>query len=209
MDFEHVELSDRVYSRVKEMIFTGQLKPGQKLIQEKLSADLGISRTPLLKALQRLESELLVESIPRRGMYVKKIDLQDIIDVFECRVVIEGLAAKLAAQQATDEQIKALEAIFKPYHHQESIDADAYESSDRDFHSMILKMSSNKVVQRLEMLGNIHFIAYQVGLVRPPELTLKDHTRIFNAIKNREPEQAEQAMKDHLLASLELLKKVG
>jgi len=70
---EHVELVDRLYLTVKQMILDQQLVPGQKLVQEKLATELGVSRSPLLKALQRLESELLVESFPRRGMYVKQL----------------------------------------------------------------------------------------------------------------------------------------
>ncbi|MEO0733057.1 MAG: GntR family transcriptional regulator, partial [Bacteroidota bacterium] len=67
---EHVELGERVYLAVKKMILDQELKPGQKLVQEKLAERLGVSRSPLLKALQRFEAELLVTSIPRRGMLV-------------------------------------------------------------------------------------------------------------------------------------------
>ena len=76
---QHNNLSRPVYERLKGMIANGMLSPGQKLIQEKLATEFGVSRTPLLKALQSLEHEMLVESIPRRGIYVRQISMQEMI----------------------------------------------------------------------------------------------------------------------------------
>ncbi len=78
---EHVDLSLRVYDSLKGMILSGKLVPGQKIVQMKLAEEIGVSRTPLLKALQMLEHELLVESIPRRGMFVKAMKPQELIDL--------------------------------------------------------------------------------------------------------------------------------
>lgn len=203
---EHIELMDRIYMRLKEMIFNQELKPGQKLLQEKLAEELGVSRSPLLKALQKLEGELLVEKIPRRGMYVKSMSLKEIIDVFECRAVIEGLSAKLAAALATTEQIEELNALFSPFEGQTKIDASAYANADRIFHTKIMKYSGNAVILRLEVLSNIQLKAYQTGLLRPPEETLAEHFEIIEAIANRDGRSAEQAMRWHIETSLEAFK---
>ena len=176
---EHVELVERVYASVKRMIFDQELMPGDKLVQERLARTLGVSRSPLLKALQRLESELLVESIPRRGMYVKGLSPAEVIDIFECRAAIEGLSAGLAAEHCTDEEAQGLRAIFEPYFRRRRIGKEAYARSDREFHDRVMVLSRNSVVRRMEMLNSIQLRAYQAGLLRPPAETLNEHMGII------------------------------
>ena len=207
MDLEHIELTDRIYSRVKKMIFDQELLPGQKLLQEKLSAELGVSRTPLLKALHRLESEMLVESKPRRGLYVKQMSVQDIIDIFYVRSVIEGLSARLAAGRLNQNQIERLRQLFLPFRGQQSIDRSEYEKSDREFHSSIMHYSNNKIIPQLEMLSNIHLHAFQAGLLRPPEETIDEHFAIIEAIATGDGMGAEKAMRAHIDKSREALQK--
>jgi DNA-binding GntR family transcriptional regulator len=205
MELEHVELTDRIYSRVKKMIFDQELLPGQKLLQEKLSADLGVSRTPLLKALHRLESEMLVESKPRRGLYVKKMSVQEVIDIFYVRSVIEGLSARLAAGRLNQNQIEKLRQLFLPFRGQQSIDISEYEKSDREFHDSIMHYSNNKIIPQLEMLSNIHLHAFQAGLLRPPEETIDEHFAIIEAMAMGDGISAEKAMRAHIDKSREAL----
>ena len=200
---EHLELVDRIYLKIKEMIFNQQLKPGQKLLQEKLAEDLGISRSPLLKALQKLENELLVEKIPRRGMYVKSMTLKEIIDVFQCRAVIEGLSAKLTTPLIRAEQIQELKRLFQPFLKIKSIDAGTYAKADRAFHANIMKWSGNAVITRMEVLSNNQLRAFQAGLLRPPSETLKEHFSIIGALEKRDSSSAEQLMRSHIERSLE------
>lgn len=202
---EHLELVDRIYFEVKRMIFDQRLKPGQKLVQEKLSEELGVSRSPLLKALQRLESEFLVEQIPRRGMYVKRMTEKEIIDVFQCRAVIEGLSARLATGVIDSAGIDELRGFFRPFQGQESIEMAAYAEADRAFHTRIMQWSGNAVILRLEVLSNIHLKAYQAGLLRPPEVTLPEHFGIIEAMAKGEDELAEQRMRAHIERSIEAL----
>lgn len=194
----HVELVDRIYASVKQMIFNQDLKPGEKILQEKIAAQLGVSRSPLLKALQRLESEMLVQSIPRRGVFVKKLAVQEIIDLFQCRSVLEGLSARLAAERATPDEVECLRSFFAPFEHQSPIDGDAYARVDREFHDAIMHIGGNQVVARLEMLSNIHHQAYQVGLLRPPEETLSEHIGIVDAIAAHDGDTAETLIRSHI-----------
>ncbi len=199
---EHIELVDRVYLRIKEMIFNQDLKPGQKLIQEKLADSLGISRSPLLKALQKLEGELLVEKVPRRGMYVKSITLKEIVDVFQCRAVIEGLSARLTASLITPEQVRELKNLFEVFKNVENIDALAYANADRLFHANIMKWSGNAVITRMEVLSNNQLKAFQAGLLRPPQETLAEHFAIVEALQTGNGALAEQLMRGHIEQSL-------
>lgn len=195
---QHLELVDRVYQEIKQMILDQDLVPGQKLVQEKLAAQLGVSRSPLLKALQRLESELLVESIPRRGVYVKQLAPREIRDIFACRAVIEGLSARLAAERSSVSDIKLLHECFQPFVGAKEIDPVDYAKEDRKFHRLILKLSGNAVIDRLELLTNIHLVAFQVGLLRPPEETLAEHLGIIEAIGKGESAKAELLMRQHI-----------
>ncbi|WNJ17862.1 GntR family transcriptional regulator [Pontibacter sp. G13] len=199
---EHVELVDRIYLKIRQMIFNQELKPGQKLVQEKLAAQLGISRSPLLKALQKLESEMLVESIPRRGMYVKQMDPAEIQDIFQCRAVIEGLSARLCAERLTPDQIQTLKDCFAGFDGDGPIDPKTYAESDRAFHTHLMQWSGNAVVLRLEILSHIHLSAYQVGLLRTPSETLGEHLAIIDALEAGNGTLAEQLMRTHIEDSL-------
>jgi GntR family transcriptional regulator, vanillate catabolism transcriptional regulator len=117
MDFtiEYQDLSYKAYLQLKELILSGKLKPGEKIPQEHIAQKLGISRMPLHKAFQMLENELLVKSIPRRGIYVKEPNLQEIADAFECREALESVACHRLVESASDEDIDQLENLFTPF----------------------------------------------------------------------------------------------
>lgn len=202
---QHNDLSQLVYERLKEMIESGALAPGQKLVQEKLAAALGVSRTPLLKALQSLEYEMLVESIPRRGMYVRQISMQEMIDVYDCREAVESMALKLAIERATDGEILKMKKIFEPFIHTTSIDATKYRKADELFHDLIIDLSKNPVLKKMSQVSDIHKRVYQYGLIRPPEETLAEHIRIVDAIMNRDFTTADHELRNHIGFSREKL----
>lgn len=202
---EHVDLSLRVYDALKGMILSGELEPGQKITQMKLAEEIGVSRTPLLKALQILEHELLVESIPRRGMFVKKMKHEEIIDAFDCREGLEGIAARLTAERITDSQLRRLEKLFAPFKNQTDISVKDYGRADQQFHRLLIQFSGNQILPRIEMVGNIHIISYNRGLIRPPEETLPEHDAIVNAIAKHQSDLAEQHARAHLRKSRDVL----
>jgi DNA-binding GntR family transcriptional regulator len=194
----HDDLSKPVYDRLKEMIEKGMLPPGQKLIQEKLAASLGVSRTPLLKALQSLEYEMLVESIPRRGMYVKQISAEEMINVYDCREAVECMAVRLVIERASDAEILKLKKIFEPFIKTASIDPDKYRKADEQFHDMIIDLSKNPILKKMSNVSDIHKRVYQFGLIRSPEDTLIEHIRIAEAILNRDQEMAYLELRNHI-----------
>ena len=138
-------------------------------------------------------------------MYVKSMGLKEVIDIFQCRAVIEGLSCRLAATQITAEQVEQLRACFKPFVKQDPIDVEAYAEADRNFHTKIMKWSGNAVILRLEVLSNIHLRAYQAGLLRPPKETISEHFAIIEALEKRNGKKAEQLMRAHIERSLEAL----
>lgn len=201
----HNDLSKPVYNRLKEMIEQGDLQPGQKLIQEKLAADLGVSRTPLLKALQSLEHEMLVESVPRRGMYVRQISTQEMIDVYDCREAVESMAVKLLIDRAEDKQLDALKIIFRPFVDLNKIDTGYYAKADEKFHNMIIELSGNPILKKMSGLSEIHINVYRLGLLRSPNDTLIEHEKIVEAIIKRDYKKADREIRNHIDLSRKVL----
>ena len=109
---EHENLDQKVYETLRNMIIERQILPGEKISQEKLTQELGISRTPLVSALKFLEHEKLVASKPRRGYFVRLFSSQEMVSIFELREVLEGLAAKRAASNITEKEIETIAAYI-------------------------------------------------------------------------------------------------
>lgn len=200
------DLSSEVYRRLKEMILTSELKPGEKLIQEQIAAMFGISRMPLHQAFQMLENEMLVEKIPRRGFFVTVVDTQRLIDAFEVREALEGVAARLASQSISLDEIKYLRSLFTPFIGVEEIDIKAYSKADQLFHDSILKICGNQILRRLEVISNITLHTYRGGLIRKPEETLPEHLAIIEAMQNGEAKLAERLIKKHSRKTCKLLR---
>ncbi|AUP80594.1 GntR family transcriptional regulator [Flavivirga eckloniae] len=202
---EHTSISEPIYLKLKQMILNGELKQGEKIVQEKIAEQLGVSRTPLMKALLTLENEYLVKSIPRRGMYIRSWDEKEIIDIYVCREAIEGMAARLLAQSKDDNAIEQLKACFNPFLASEKIDLDAYTNADEMFHSLLIKLTGNAPLDKIYFFGNIHEKVIGHGLVRPPEETLDEHFKIIKAIEAGDEDKAEQYAREHIKKSRELL----
>jgi len=198
------DLTVHIYGRMKEMILTGRLKPGQKVVQEKLARELGVSRTPLIKAMKILENEMLIESIPRRGMVVKQIGVKEILDAFYCREALECLGVRLAARNITDDQIARLENMFVPFLDDiENVDFDLYRKTDQKFHVDLMECSNNQVLRKINFMDNVLLLSYQqLGLVRAPAETLPEHLQIIDALKKRDAVLAERVMREHIQFSI-------
>jgi DNA-binding GntR family transcriptional regulator len=208
----HENLDTKLYNRLKTMILERKLTPGEKIYQDKLAQDFGVSRTPLVNALKYLEHEKLINSIPRRGYFVRKFTNVEMIHIFEVREVLEGLAARRASIDITDAQIKRLNDFFKNFKDPKHLnDYKAYSREDRRFHNFVIDIGSREFLKSILNTYNVLAFSYQVdaseGLVRPPSETLKEHQAIIKAISNRDPIQAENNMRIHLRKSLEQLKK--
>lgn len=208
----HENLDQKAYSILKDMITERKLLPGEKIPQEKLARDLGISRTPLISALKFLEQEKLVESIPRRGFFVRLFSREEMVYIFELREVLEGLAARRAASNITDSQIKQLKIFFKEFANQKNIsDYKGYAREDRRFHNFVIDVGAKEFLKSVLLTTNIISFSYQVlhseGLVRPPNETILEHLAVIGAIKKRDSEAAEELMRQHFKKSLIYLKR--
>ncbi|CAB1059163.1 Transcriptional regulator, GntR family [Olavius sp. associated proteobacterium Delta 1] len=209
---QHENLDQKVYSILKDMIIGRKLLPGQKIPQEKLARDLGISRTPLIGALKFLEQDKLVESVPRKGFFVRLFSKEEMVYIFELREVLEGLAARRAASKINDSQIIKLNSFFQHYVKQKNIsDYKGYAREDRRFHNFVTEVGAKEFLKSILLTTNIISFSYQVlpseGLVRPPNETIQEHLAMIEAIKGRDSEAAEELMRQHFKKSLAYLKR--
>ncbi|WP_136481594.1 GntR family transcriptional regulator [Cognatitamlana onchidii] len=202
---EYQNLNEPVYIKVKQMILNGELKQGEKIVQEKIADLLGVSRTPLMRALLALENEYLVESIPRRGMFVRSIGEKELFDIYVCREALEGMAARLLATSKDTEAVLKLKQCFDSFTGVDEIDIDTYTRADERFHSILIKLTGNTPLDKIYFFGNIHDKVIKRGLLRKPEETLEEHIKIIGAIEKGEPELAEKYAREHIKNSRILL----
>lgn len=188
------------------MILANEFEPGAKLKQEHIAKMFGVSRMPLHRSFQMLENEMLVESIPRRGYFVTKVTYNQLIDAFECREALEGLAARRAAQNITKDQLEYLYSLFLKFNKVKNIDANEYLEADQEFHNMIMLISGNQMLNKLEMLGNNTIRTFRGGLLRPPNETLPEHLEILKALENKDGELAEKLIREHDRKSTDTLR---
>jgi DNA-binding GntR family transcriptional regulator len=185
---EHENLDQKAYEIIKNMITERQILPGEKIPQEKLAQELGISRTPLVSALK---------------FFVRLFSKQEMVSIFELREVLEGLAAKRAAANITDKEIEILNGFFRPFSESTNItDFRAYAKEDRRFHNFITEIGAKEFLKSILQTYNFITASYQYlsseGLVRPPNETIEEHLAVIKAIGERDPDAAEELMRRHL-----------
>jgi DNA-binding GntR family transcriptional regulator len=207
---KHENLDNKVYRQVKTMILEQKLEPGTKILQEKLAQDLGISRTPIVNALKKLEQERLITAIPRRGFYVRRFSREEMIRIFELREVLEGLAARRASQRISESQIRKLKGFFRGLDVSgDPASVEGYGKEDRRFHHFLIELGGDDLMSRMletyRVITFSYLVGFPGGLVRPPKETLPEHLAIIDAITKRDPDRAEQTIRLHFKRSREKL----
>lgn len=208
-----VSLRKRVFDHIQNDILNGKYQPGDSLIETRLSAELGVSRTPIREAIRQLELEDLVQTIPNKGAIVKGISPQDIKDIYTIRMMIEGLAARWAAEKITPEELKELrEALeFEEFYTMKN-DVAHLGKYDFKFHDIIFKASKSKPL--MHTLSTFHHYVQRArnASFETPGRALKaleEHRNIYNAIAAGDAERAEKLTTEHVYnASLNLLNNV-
>lgn len=195
-------LSSQAYQRLRHMIVTLQLEPGELINEAALIEDLQLGRTPIREALQRLANEGLVEQRARRGLFVANFSITDLHQLFELRRTLEGYAAALAAQRATRADVEALEATLRPL---DSLGADAgvgaYIDLDAAFHQGVARAAHNKfLVATLWRLYTLSLRVWYLALnsIGPMRPAIEEHRRVLTAITRRDSAEASAAMQQHI-----------
>lgn len=207
-------LHSRVFNQIRNDILNGVYEPGESLIETKLSEELGVSRTPIREALRQLELEGLVQSVPNKGVTVKGISEQDIQDIYTIRMLIEGLAARWAAEKITPRELEELkEAVDLEEFYTKKHDYNHLLKFDTRFHDIIFRAS--KSMPLMHTLSTFHHYVQKarkasMSSPRRAEEVLDEHKAILQAIMEGDAEKAERLTTEHVRnASLNLLKKDG
>jgi DNA-binding GntR family transcriptional regulator len=195
-------LRELVFETLREAIINGVLKPSERLMEVQLAEELGVSRTPVREAIRKLELEGFVVMIPRKGAYVSGISLKDVADVFEIRGALEGLAAGLAAERITDEELEELERLLvRKAEVIEENDLDQLIEIDTIFHDCLYRASRNeKLVQIINNLLEQIQRFRSTSLAYPGRMreALEEHKKIVEAISERNISLSQQLAQEHI-----------
>jgi DNA-binding GntR family transcriptional regulator len=206
---KHQNLDERVYTRVRDMLASGELEPGQRIVQEDMAVGLDVSRTPLVNALKRLAQEGLLEWVPRRGIYVRTLSLAELVQLFEVRERLEPLAAELAATKICAKEADEMHSMWQGMRGlpdtQES--RKLFIDRDRSFHWRLAELSANPYLMTAMAPVNMLAAAYLHGTPRQWEDTIPDHLAVIDGIRRGDPEASGQAMRRHITQSLDSLRR--
>lgn len=202
----------QIQQSIKESILNGVYKPGDRLYEAQIAKQFGISRSPVREAIRALINEGLLTMDEKSQISVYKPTMQDVRDIYECRIALESAAVALSAERATKEQLQELDKILI-----ETSDAikkgenEAIVACNARFHEFIIQFSGNERLMKLveDLNGLIYY--YRVLNIQGndrAETILKGHTEIFQAIKEKNPEIATKKLKEHTQVDLKNLVKI-
>ena len=196
-------LAEKAYQILVRKIIRLELMPGEPLADKVLIEELGIGRTPIREALQRLAAEGLVVHLPNRGMFVTEVNATNAQHIYEFRSLIEGKAARLAATRASEKEVRDLTALHLALvEATEADDIDRYVDCDRQFYSVLAQAAQNiYLAEVIPRLFNLHLrlwfmISERVGGWHEIALAHEEMTKdVVDAIARHEPDEAELGIK--------------
>jgi DNA-binding GntR family transcriptional regulator len=201
-------LSDYVADQLRQTILADQFSPNERLVEQEIAESMQTSRGPVRDAIKILENEGLIVRQSHRGAYVAQLHPEDFIEIYTLREALETLAIQYAIRNATDEEIDGLAVLVKSMEslsHQNYNQVDATDL-DMEFHRMICKISGHRrVLSAWESLsGQIRLVLLKHRLVHPDDLRERSvawHSKIVDAMRERDTEKAIQELRTHMAAS--------
>lgn len=188
--------ANQVYAAMKSDIVSLKLKPGALIQEETLADNYGVSRTPVREALRRLEQDGYIKTLPKKGVLVADITATDVLEVFQVRMAVEPLAARLAAGLIPQEEIRHLRELHTP----PSEYISGYSSGYRELHNSIAEHCGNRRLAAI-VYSLMDETTRILGMGNPQILltNYQEHLGIIEALEKRDGLGAEQAMQEHLL----------
>ena len=199
---EYLPLREVVFNNLRDAILKGQLKPGERLLENHLADKLGVSRTPVREALRMLEQENLVELIPRRGAQVLDISAEDIKNILEIRSALEVVSIRHACQKMDNDSLKELKKYNAEF--EAAFEARDYErvaTADEKFHDVIFSATGNK--RLVVIISNIQAQVYRYRMAylkvyETKTAVLNHHRNIIEAIEKHDAALGEKVMAEHI-----------
>lgn len=205
-------LEEKVYLSLEEQIISQKLRPGEAVTEMKLSRELGVSRTPVREALQRLDREGLIKLIPNKGAVVLGISEQDLIDIYKIRMRLEGLAARIAAEKKDEALCHELsDNVDLTGFYMAKGDIEKVKNLDSEFHDIIYRCCESRMLGKT--LSELHrYIAsyrkLSLAVSGRIDRSLAEHKEIYDAIAKGNADAADALMSEHVERALENLLKI-
>jgi len=197
-------LLDRAYNEIKLRIITCRYRPGEVLSEAAISLELRIGRTPTHQAIHHLMMDGLVSIMPRKGVMVRPISIDEAMEIIGVRLVTECYCARLAADRADDSELQRLRNILKSSEEaMEKRNVEQMMLLDREFHDVLARAAKNAVLA--DVLRNLHERSLRFWFISLRDAdhhrnVLEQHRTIVKALQSRNPDAAEAAMRDHIMA---------
>ena len=205
-------LEEKVYLSLEEQIISQKLRPGESVTEMKLSRELGVSRTPVREALQRLDREGLIKLVPNKGAVVLGISEKDLIDIYKIRMRLEGLATSIAAEKRDPEFCRELcDNVELTGFYMEKGDIEKVKNLDSQFHDIIYRSCESRMLGKT--LSELHrYIAsyrkLSLAVDGRIERSLSEHREIYDAIVRGDAAAADALTSEHVERALENLLKI-
>lgn len=199
---EYLPLRDTVFQYLRRCILTGEMKPGDRLLEIKLAETLGVSRTPIREAIRKLELEGLVTIVPRRGAEVANITSKSLTDVLEVRRALEVLAVELACERADETMLSVIYDKLTEFDSAlSSEDLTAISIADEAYHDAIIKSSDNTKLAGLVANLREQMYRYRFEYIKDVdshEKIREEHHKIYQCIKEHNSAAAGSLMREHI-----------
>ncbi len=207
----HRTLREVVADEIRDMIRRGDLQPGERLLEDRLAEELGVSRNPVREALRALENTGLVEVRPRRGAHVATLDPERAVELLELRAELESFAAQLAARRRTPEQLDEIRAVLDSGREATAAnDVVKAASAHRQFHLAIERAAANSYLgPAVEPLRAQTELVFSLLVDRRGIVGWSEHVDILAAIEAGDPDAAQRATRRHMSSVLDDLRDSG
>lgn len=204
-------LGDHTYEAIRQAIISGVFAPGSRLTVDAVAKRLGVSRTPVKESLVRLEREGLVRVVPRRGAFVAMLSAEEVLELYDLREVLDGLAARKAAERITPQELAVLAGhLRRADKYAAAGDLARYSDTDLAFHQVIRQASkSPRIVEMLENLRDQTRLLMSTSITLAGRLqrSIDEHRQIYEALRRRDGAAAEEAARAHMRAARQAVEK--
>lgn len=202
-------IRDQVYDYLRQAVLNGHLQPGERVVETEIAEHFGISRMPVREALRKLEIEGLIETIPRKGNVVRKIEPDTVEEIFAIRQLLEPFVAKMAMERITAEEIESLKrSIERAEKAYQNGSREELLEQFREFNDTL--SSASKMPLLVSILDNLkdHLIRFRTVTLSQEKrvaVAIEEHREILNAIIQKDEEGMQQLIKEHLEGARRLI----
>ena len=196
----------RVRDELRKLILTGELSPGSRLTQQQLAKRFGVAQSVVRESLLELQSTGLVESVDNLGVFVAGLDNAKLLEAYQVREMLEGLAARMCCERASRADVKQLMDMVERIHRLGMEEkAEERGALDRQFHHRTIVISQNTIL--LRVVDAYHVLGMTVQASRPHDIIRAEHETIVRAIENNKPDEAEYAARQHVAGARHAIQK--